>query len=215
MSGLSGAAKRALLGPGGAGSGRGPSTAKVCQINSSPRNCPRRGGGVDGSGPSQAGLLLGGAQGKNPPGSAELRDRPGRADARWGAAPPARIRSSCASELCPRSRAPGKGSLLPAGWSGRAGSVGPHKGGEAGAPRGKGWHIPGRCPGPVPHPPAPAGPDTSAAKRREQLAVASKVLQNNPRHVCGAGEKAAKRSAAQRAPSPPAAPAGPAPPGRS
>lgn len=132
--GISAAAKRALMGPGGAGTGRGlpAPTAEVCQINSSPRNCPGRSGGEEGSEtrrptahPRQGASSARGKAAQRPK-RGELRGAARSCGTGPGGRrmpprvkpppPPRRNRSTSAMEPWPRSQ---EGLMLLSGWSGR------------------------------------------------------------------------------------------------
>lgn len=116
-------------------------TAKVCKIEFSPRNCPRRGGGEEGSERDPPPRLAHPGQG-----TSSARGKPaalgpaGRADARWVSPTPYRSRSTSALEPWPRSQ-----ERLTAGVGVELqglGQWGRTKGAEAGAPQDRGWPVP-------------------------------------------------------------------------
>lgn len=223
--GLSAAAKRALVGPGGAGTGRGGGpaalpapTAKVCQINSSPRNCPGRGSRSRSppprrpNGSSQAGRLQ--RKGKSRGalrGQRSCGTGPGER-MRPGVNPPAEI-----AQLVPWSPGPavGKGSLLLSEWSGRLWVTGAAQSGPGQEhPRTEGHPIAGHRPGALPAPPRRRQALTRLLPYNGERNLRSPLncCKTSPGRFTGLGRR--WRSAAPRAPSPPAAPAGPTPPAR-
>lgn len=179
--GISAAAKRALMGPGGAGTGRGlpAPTAEVCQINSSPRNCPGRSGGEEGSEtrrptahPRQGASSARGKAAQRPK-RGELRGAArscgtgprGRRMPPRVKPPPSAPKESlnfCHGALAPQ---PGRAHAAVRVERQGLGHWGRTKGTGAGAPQDRGAPHRGAPPGGPARTPPPelAGPDTSAA----------------------------------------------------